>query len=124
MTPPTTSAFALPARLAAKADPALVGADEAHFAAVAAALERQVADLDARLDAQRRLPATLGQEAVERDQGIRRLAARLRVLRSYGLDLCLGRMVAAGDGTPVFVGRLGLHSRRVRAHGAALPRCR
>ncbi|OJV76644.1 MAG: AAA family ATPase [Cellulomonas sp. 73-92] len=108
MTPPTTSAFALPARLAAKADPALVGADEAHFAAVAAALERQVADLDARLDAQRRLPATLGQEAVERDQGIRRLAARLRVLRSYGLDLCLGRMVAAGDGTPVFVGRLGL----------------
>jgi len=108
VTPPTTSAFALPARLAAKADPALVGADEAHFAAVAAALERQVADLDARLDAQRRLPATLGQEAVERDQGIRRLAARLRVLRSYGLDLCLGRMVAAGDGTPVFVGRLGL----------------
>lgn len=108
MTPPTTSAFALPARLAAKAAPALVAADEAHFAAVAAALQRQVADLDARLDAQRRLPATLGQEAVERDHEIRRLAGRLRVLRSYGLDLCLGRMVAADGAGPVFVGRLGL----------------
>ncbi len=108
MTLPTSSAFALPERLAAKADPALVAADEARFAAVAAALERQVADLADRLDAQRRLPATLGQEAVERDQEVRRLSARLRVLRSYGLDLCLGRMVGADGRDPVFVGRLGL----------------
>jgi hypothetical protein len=106
VTQPTTSAFALPPRLAAKAEPALIGEDDAHFAAIAATLERQVADLGERLDAQRRLPATLGQEAVERDAEIRRLSGRLRVLRSYGLDICLGRMVGA-DG-PVFVGRLGL----------------
>ena len=106
VTQPTTSAFALPLRLAAKAEPALIGEDDAHFAAIAATLERQVADLGERLDAQRRLPATLGQEAVERDAEIRRLSGRLRVLRSYGLDICLGRMVGA-DG-PVFVGRLGL----------------
>jgi hypothetical protein len=108
VTEPTTTAFALPPRLAAKGDAALVGDDERHFAAIAAALARQVADLEERLDAQRRLPATLGQEAVERDQEIRRLAGRLRVLRSYGIDLCLGRMVPADGGDPVFVGRLGL----------------
>ncbi len=108
MTEPTTTAFALPERLAAKADPALVAADERHFAAIAATLSRQVAELAARLDAQRLLPATLGQEAVERDQEIRRLSARLRVLRSYGIDLCLGRMVVAGADEPVYVGRLGL----------------
>jgi len=108
VTDPATSAFALPERLAAKADPALVAADERHFAAIAATLSRQVAELAERLDAQRLLPATLGQEAVERDQEIRRLSARLRVLRSYGLDLCLGRMVVAGEAEPVYVGRLGL----------------
>ncbi len=108
MTIPVPTAFALPARLAGKADPALVGPDERHFAVIAATLERQVGRLTERLDAQRRLPVTPGQQAVERDQEIRRLAARLRVLRSYGIDLCLGRMVRAGDAEPVFVGRLGL----------------
>lgn len=39
-----------------------------------------------------------------------RLSARLRTLRRFGLDLCLGRMVAT-DGGRTYVGRLGLTDR-------------
>ena len=39
MTPRTTRAFDLPPHLAAKADPALSGADEQQFAAIARCLE-------------------------------------------------------------------------------------
>jgi hypothetical protein len=103
-----TTAFDLPDRLAAKASPDLIGADEEHFAAIAASLERTLADLSARLDAQRRAPGGKGQQALERDLEIHRLTARLRALRRFGLDLSLGRMVHIGDPEPVYVGRLGL----------------
>ncbi|MFB9239215.1 RNA polymerase recycling motor ATPase HelR [Plantactinospora siamensis] len=108
MKPLTTSAFDLPDRLAHKADPTLIAADDRHFAAVAESIERSVADLSDRLDAERRSPAGKGRQAVERDQAVRRLAARLRAMRRFGIDLCLGRMVAADDPEPVYVGRLGL----------------
>jgi hypothetical protein len=36
------------------------------------------------------------------------MTARLRTLRRFGLDLCLGYMVSADDAEPVYVGRLGL----------------
>lgn len=89
MTPATASPFALTPSttdsLVAKADPALI----------------------ARLDEARRAPGGSGQEALDRDQEVHRLSARLRTLRRFGLDLCLGRMVA-GDGTTVYVGRVGL----------------
>jgi hypothetical protein len=39
---------------------------------------------------------------------IHRLTARLRNLRRFGLDLCLGRIVSADNPEPVYVGRLGL----------------
>ncbi|MGH3275217.1 MAG: hypothetical protein ACRDNZ_12950 [Streptosporangiaceae bacterium] len=39
---------------------------------------------------------------------IRRLTARLRTLRRFGLDLCLGRLVSAGSPETVYIGRLGL----------------
>ncbi|MEV7672221.1 RNA polymerase recycling motor ATPase HelR [Streptomyces sp. NPDC088752] len=109
-----TRAFDLPERLSAKADPALIAADERHFAAVAESLGRSVAELSGRLDALRKAPGGIGREAMERDAEIHRLTARLRTLRRFGLDLCLGRMVGADgadavDGTgPVYVGRLGL----------------
>jgi hypothetical protein len=45
---------------------------------------------------------------MDRDMEIHRLAARLRALRRFGLDLCLGRMVSADSPEPVYVGRLGL----------------
>jgi hypothetical protein len=106
--PLTTSAFDLPDRLARKADPALIGGDDKHFAAIAESLEQSIAGLSDRLDAERKAPGGIGQAALDRDMEIHRLTARLRVLRRFGLDLCLGRMVGAGDPEPVYVGRLGL----------------
>ena len=108
MTPLITSAFDLPDHLAAKADPTQIAADEQHFAAIAASLEQSIADLSDRLDTERKAPGGIGQEAMDRDLEIHRLTARLRVLRRYGLDLCLGHMVSADDPEPVYVGRLGL----------------
>ena len=108
MSPLATSAFDLPDRLSAKADPALIAADEQHFAAIAESLEQSIAELSDRLDAERRAPGGIGQAAMDRDMEIHRLTARLRVLRRFGLDLCLGRIVSADDPEPVYVGRLGL----------------
>ncbi|WP_327667690.1 MULTISPECIES: RNA polymerase recycling motor ATPase HelR [unclassified Streptomyces] len=108
MNPLTTSAFDLPDRLSAKADPALTGRDEQHFAAIAQCLEQTIAELSDRLDAALRAPAGMGQEAMDRDIEVHRLNSRLRTLRRFGLDLCLGHMVPSDDPEPVYVGRLGL----------------
>ena len=108
MTQLTSRAFDLAGHLAPKAAPALIAADERHFAAIGRALERSIADLSDRLDVARRAPGGRGQAALDRDQEIHRLSARLRALRRFGLDLCLGHMVGAGDTEPVYVGRLGL----------------
>ncbi|MDT0434335.1 MULTISPECIES: RNA polymerase recycling motor ATPase HelR [Streptomyces] len=108
MNPLTTSAFDLPERLSAKADPALIGRDEQHFAAVAESLAQTVAELAERLDAELRAPGGLGRGAMERDLEVHRLTGRLRALRRFGLDLCLGHIVPADGGEPVYIGRLGL----------------
>jgi hypothetical protein len=104
----TTSAFDLPDHLTAKAAPALIAGDEQHFAAIERTLEQSIADLSDRVDAARRNPGGTGQEAMDRDLEVHRLTARLRTLRRFGLDLCLGHMVSADDPEPVYVGRLGL----------------
>jgi hypothetical protein len=106
--PLTTSAFDLPERLTAKADPSLIADDEQHFAAIAESLGRSIADLSDRLDAERKAPGGIGQKAMDRDMEIHRLTARLRVLRRFGLDLCLGHIVSADNPEPVYIGRLGL----------------
>jgi hypothetical protein len=106
--PLTASAFDLPDRLSPKADPALIAGDEQHFAAIAESLEQSIADLSDRLDAERKAPGGIGQQAMDRDMEIHRLSARLRALRRFGLDLCLGHMVSADNPEPVYVGRLGL----------------
>jgi hypothetical protein len=108
VSPLTASAFDLPGRLAAKADPALIAADEQHFTAIADSLGQSIADLSDRLDAERKAPGGIGQKALDRDMEIHRLSARLRALRRFGLDLCLGRIVGADDPEPVYIGRLGL----------------
>ncbi len=100
--------FDLSGRLAPKADPVLVSADEEHFAAIASALAEQLANLSGRIDAVRREAGGTGQEAMDRDLEVHRLTARLRTLRRFGLDLCLGHLVRADDPQPVYVGRLGL----------------
>ena len=104
----TTSAFDLPDRLAAKADPMLIAGDEQQFTAIAASLEQSIAELAGRLDSERKAPGGIGQEAMDRDMEVHRLTARLRVLRRFGLDLCLGRIVSADNPEPVYIGRLGL----------------
>jgi len=106
--PLTTSAFDLPDHLTPKANPTLIAGDEKHFAAIAESLEQSIADLSDRLDAERKAPGGIGQQALDRDLEIHRLAARLRALRRFGLDLCLGHIVSADDPEPVYVGRLGL----------------
>lgn len=104
----TINAFDLLGHLSAKADPALIADDERHFAALAESLEQTIAELGGRLDDLRRAPGGLGREAMDRDAEIHRVTARLRALRRFGLDLCLGRIVGADDPEPVYIGRLGL----------------
>ncbi|MDX3853284.1 RNA polymerase recycling motor ATPase HelR [Streptomyces sp. AK02-01A] len=114
MNPLTTSAFDLPDHLSPKADPTLIAGDEQHFAAIAECLEESIADLSDLLAAERRAPGGAGRQAMDRDMEIHRLTARLRALRRFGLDLCLGHMVSADDPEPVYVGRLGLTDRTGR----------
>lgn len=104
----TNSVFDLRDHLSPKADPTLIARDERHFAAIAESLGRLLADLSGRLDAERRAPGGIGQQAMNRDMEIHRLTARLRALRRFGVDLCLGHMVSADNPEPVYVGRLGL----------------
>ena len=106
--PVTTSAFELSDNLAAKNDTALIAGDERHFAAIESCLEQTITGLTDRVDAARREPGGSGQEAMDRDLEVHRLSARLRTLRRYGLDLCLGHMVGEDGTDPVYVGRLGL----------------
>ena len=96
----TTSAFDLPDHLSPKADPALIAGDEQHFAAIAESLEQSISALSDRLEAERKAPGGIGQEAMDRDMEVHRLTARLRTLRRFGLDLCLGRMVSADSPDP------------------------
>ncbi|MER6776220.1 MULTISPECIES: RNA polymerase recycling motor ATPase HelR [unclassified Streptomyces] len=108
MTSKTTSAFDLPDHLSPKADPTLIARDEQHFAALSHTLEQTIGELSGRLDELRRAPGGLGREAMERDSEIHRLTSRLRALRRFGMDLCLGRIVGTDDPEPVYIGRLGL----------------
>src|SRR6202042_3015672 len=86
----------------------MIAGDEQQFAAIAESLEQSISDLSDRLDAELKAPGGIGQGAMDRDMEIHRLAARLRALRRFGLDLCLGRIVGADNPEPVYIGRLGL----------------
>ena len=90
----------------AKSAPALIAEDVAQFARIGDSLARQIAGLQLRLDEQRRAPGGRGQAALDRDLEIHRLTARLRMLRRFGLDLCLGRIV--GEQGTLYIGRLAL----------------
>ncbi|NYG59054.1 DNA helicase IV [Nocardioides daedukensis] len=104
-------AFNLPEALTAKADPQLVATDQQHFAAIEQSLTDSIAELTERLDQERRRPGGHGQAAMDRDQEIHRINARLKVLRRFTLDLCLGRIVSDDQAEPTYVGRLGLTDR-------------
>lgn len=110
MTLLNTDPFALPDARSAKSDPALIDSDRAHFAAIEQSLELTIADLQDRLDTALKAPGGTGQAAMDRDEEIYRLNSRLRTLRRYTLDLCLGRVVSA-EGEALYIGRLGLTDR-------------
>ena len=61
---------------------------------------------------------------MDRDLEIHRLTARLRALRRFSLDLCLGRIVPDDGSEPVYIGRLGLtdRDRPAAARRLAIPR--
>ncbi|WP_310252971.1 RNA polymerase recycling motor ATPase HelR [Nocardioides sp. BE266] len=107
-----TAPFALPDSLAAKTDPTLIDQDRAHFRAIATSLEHTVAELEASLAETKQTTARYGTAALERDQDVHRLTARLRALRRYDLDLCLGRNVHEDthgeEDEPTYIGRFGL----------------
>ncbi|NOJ60691.1 RNA polymerase recycling motor ATPase HelR [Arthrobacter sp. 260] len=102
------SIFALSPPLSAKLDPSLISEDESHFERVRTSLAETLADLAARLEAERKAPGIKGQAALDRDEEIHRVSDRIRALTRFGLDLCLGRMVPADGVGPIYVGRFGL----------------
>ncbi|MDJ0394080.1 RNA polymerase recycling motor ATPase HelR [Rhodococcus sp. G-MC3] len=91
-----------------KLDPKLIAGDERHFVAVAESLASSMADATAKLDEARWATDGSGRELMERDFEVHRLTARLRSLRRFGLDLCLGHMVVEGGQDIVYIGRVGL----------------
>lgn len=104
----TSPVFDLPDRLAPKADPALIAADEHRFAEIAAAVTSQLSQLERRLAAAQLRAGDNNQEVLERDLEVHELSSRIRMLRRFGLDVCLGRMVAEGEPEPVYIGRVSL----------------
>ncbi|MCW3493398.1 RNA polymerase recycling motor ATPase HelR [Microbacterium sp. SSM24] len=105
-----TDVFDLPDRLSAKAEPRLIAADQRRFAAIDRCLRESIADASQRLDDVRRRPIGGGQDALDRDLEVHQLTARLRALRRFGLDICLGHIVEEGQ-EAVYIGRLGLTDR-------------
>ncbi|MEO9329148.1 RNA polymerase recycling motor ATPase HelR [Gordonia aurantiaca] len=101
------SFFALPDRLSARARPELIADDERHIRQISATLTQAVDDAAARLEQLRRADGGGGRRALDRDLEIHRLTSRIRTLRRFDLDLCLGRTVGA-DGTVLYIGRVGL----------------
>ena len=100
--------FALPEAKAAKADPALVAADEAHFGRLSDRLSRSVEEVTERLDELRTSGVRGAQAALERDLEVHAMTAELRMLRRFASGLCLGRVVGEEGEGPVYVGRIGL----------------
>ncbi|WP_267625403.1 RNA polymerase recycling motor ATPase HelR [Gordonia sputi] len=103
----TDHVFNLPAG-SPKSASTRIESDVRHFADTAASLAGTVDVLSTRLDATRKAEGGGGQRASDRDLEIHQLAGRLRTLRRFGLDLCIGRMTLTDELEPVYVGRVGL----------------
>jgi hypothetical protein len=109
VTPPrrVPSAFALSNPNSAKAESQLLAEDETHLAAIATHLDQTIGMLTDRIAALRRSAGGGGRRAVDRDMEIHDAEFRLRRLRRFRVDLCLGRMVHS-DGSITYIGRIGL----------------
>ena len=105
MTLALPTSFALDAH-PAKAAPELIDDDVRHFARIEARLAAERDEVDGRLADLLATPGGNGQEAYEREVEIVRLNRRARLLRRFGADLCIGRVVT-GAGT-IYIGRAGV----------------
>lgn len=103
-----TSAFNLPDHLSAKRTPALIADDDQHFAEILESHEKKITDLHQRLDVLRRSPGGRGQAGVQRDAEIHKYSRQLQTMSRFGMDLCIGRIVRAGDDAPIYIGRTAL----------------
>ncbi|SEA81032.1 HelD family protein [Leifsonia sp. 21MFCrub1.1] len=90
----------------AKAAPELIADDVRRFARIEARLAAEREEVGGRLAELLATPGGNGQEANEREVEIVRLNRRSRLLRRFGADLCIGR-VLTGTGT-IYIGRVGL----------------
>lgn len=86
----------------------LVSADLRHFQRIHATVARQLDELRARRRAALTDPSRAGRAASDRDLEVHRLNSRIRVLETFGPQMCLGRMDPADGSEPVYVGRIGL----------------
>lgn len=107
--------FALPPARRAKADPALIATDEARLAAIGDVIAEQIEEVTSRIDSLRLERARMGSAALERDLEIHHLTSRLGMLRRFGFDVCLGRMVPGDGGEPIYIGRVGVTDRAGRS---------
>ncbi|MDH3009196.1 RNA polymerase recycling motor ATPase HelR [Gordonia alkanivorans] len=107
LAPEPSTVFDLPPRLSVKADPALIADDERHFASIATSLAESIADANSRIAALRRSDGGGGRRALDRDLEIHETLSRVRALKRFDLEACLGRIVGA-DGEVLYIGRLGL----------------
>jgi hypothetical protein len=108
LSPCSASAFDLPDHLAAKADPALIDARSAALRGSRRAWNSRSPICPDRLDAARKGPGGSGQEALDRDMEVHRLAARLQTLRRFGWTCAWGTWCSATTRSPSMCGRLGL----------------
>ncbi|WP_314148827.1 AAA family ATPase [uncultured Leifsonia sp.] len=90
----------------AKAAPELIDDDARHFGRIEARLAAEREEVDGRLAELLATPGGNGQEAYEREVEIVRLNRRARLLRRFGADLCIGRVVT--DTGTIYIGRVGL----------------
>ena len=99
--------FDLPLRLHAKHIGELIDADNEHFALVDRFLRRAADEQSQRLDHLLNSPGGIGQASMDRDLEIHRVSDRLRMLRRFSVDACLGR-IELDSGELLYIGRLGL----------------
>ncbi|AFV89550.1 Putative superfamily I DNA and RNA helicase [Acidipropionibacterium acidipropionici ATCC 4875] len=107
MPAPRTAFLDLSALAPAKTRPALIDVDLARFTAIAEAIDAQLTTLTAQRRDALSDTARTGRAAADRDQEVRRINSRIRILRDVGPQICLGRMDRTGR-EPVYIGRIGL----------------
>lgn len=110
MDPRTTEYFDPSGMSPEKLSGSLIAADLEHFEQISGTVSQQLCDLRAQRAVALSDTSRSGRAASDRDLEVRRLNSRIRLLETFGPQLCLGRMDLAdgSDGESVYIGRIGL----------------